>query len=148
MKISQVMSKKLITITKDEPLSKAVDIMIAGKVSGLIVVDGLGNLIGVLSEKDIFKALFPRYKQYFQPNLALNHKAIKKVSMEKLSRPIGKVMSKRIVTIKESDSLAKAASLIIMKKVNRLPVVKGKKLVGIISRRDIYHALLKKELGI
>lgn len=56
-KVKDVMSKKVISIHVDEPLLKAESIMKINDISRLPVVDSKGNLIGIISKGDIFKAL-------------------------------------------------------------------------------------------
>lgn len=56
-KVKNVMSKKVISIHVDEPLLKAESIMKLKDISRLPVVDNKGNLIGIISKGDIFRAL-------------------------------------------------------------------------------------------
>lgn len=57
MKVKDVMSKQLILIREDAPLMKAESVMKTKDVARLPVVDEKGNLIGILTKRDIFKAL-------------------------------------------------------------------------------------------
>ena len=54
---------------------------------------------------------------------------------------VKKVMTHRVVTATETMDVEAAASLMIREGVARLPVMRGKKLVGIITREDIIHAI-------
>lgn len=64
-KVKDVMSKKVISIHVDEPLLKAESIMKINDISRLPVVDSKGNLIGIISKGDIFKALVsPKIKGF------------------------------------------------------------------------------------
>ena len=56
-KVKEVMSRKVISINVDEPLLRAESIMKIKDISRLPVVDGKGNLIGIISKGDIFRAL-------------------------------------------------------------------------------------------
>jgi CBS domain-containing protein len=56
-KVKEVMSKKIIAIHVDEPLLKAESVMKIKNVSRLPVIDSKGNLIGIISKGDIFRAL-------------------------------------------------------------------------------------------
>ncbi len=60
--------------------------------------------------------------------------------------PVSSIMTRKVVTLEEDDSLLKAASTVILKKVKRLPVVRDKKPVGIVSRIDIVETLIKGQL--
>ena len=149
MKIKQVMKKKLISANQDDTIIKGIHLLITNKVSGIAVLDDLGNLAGVFSEKDAFKALFPKHKDWHShTGYVLTEKLLNGISDKKKKIPIKQVMSKRIVTINIDDPIKKAASLMLLKNVNRLPVIENSKIVGIISRRDIYQAILRKEIGL
>ncbi|MCA1989526.1 MAG: CBS and ACT domain-containing protein [Desulfarculus sp.] len=56
LKVKDIMSRKVITITAEETVEKAAVIMLEHKVTGLPVVDG-GRLIGILSQGDVFRVL-------------------------------------------------------------------------------------------
>lgn len=55
IKVSQLMSKKIITVGEDTPLEEAARIMVDNKIGGLPVVDKVGNLVGIITETDLFK---------------------------------------------------------------------------------------------
>ena len=57
MKVKDVMSKQLISIREDAPLMKAESLMKVKHIARLSVVDAKGNLIGILTKRDIFRAL-------------------------------------------------------------------------------------------
>jgi acetoin utilization protein AcuB len=57
LKIRQVMSSPVVTITPETPLEEAARIMADNKIGGLPVVDAGGNLVGIVTETDIFKVL-------------------------------------------------------------------------------------------
>ena len=56
LKIREIMSKDVITVTEDAPLEEAARIMVDNRVSGLPVVDG-DKVLGIITETDIFKTL-------------------------------------------------------------------------------------------
>ena len=57
LKIKQVMSGPVITVTPDTPLEEAARIMADNKIGGLPVVDEKGGLMGIITETDVFKVL-------------------------------------------------------------------------------------------
>ena len=57
LKIADVMTKKPTTVTPETPIEKAAAIMLEKRVEGLPVLDGKGNLVGILTEGDVFRAL-------------------------------------------------------------------------------------------
>lgn len=57
LKIADVMTKKPSTVTPETPIEKAAAVMLEKRVEGLPVLDGKGNLVGILTEGDVFRAL-------------------------------------------------------------------------------------------
>ena len=57
---------------------------------------------------------------------------------------VGEVMSKKLVTVKKSDSLKKAQDIMVEKSIRHLPVIDGKELLGIITESDIRGAFMGK----
>lgn len=56
LKISDIMTHHVITISQDAPIEDAALLMVNRKIGGLPVVDNAGNVVGVITETDIFKA--------------------------------------------------------------------------------------------
>ena len=57
LKLGDIMTKKPFTVTPDTPIEKAALTMLEKRVEGLPVVDAKGNLVGILTEGDVFRAL-------------------------------------------------------------------------------------------
>lgn len=108
--------------TPGQPLSAAASKL--DKVSGLAVVDEKNVVVGVISIKDI-----NRLKKTNTP----------------MSQPVEKHMSSPPIVVREKARVAEAASLMLAKNIHRLPVVDSEgKLIGIVSRTDIFKPLLNR----
>jgi acetoin utilization protein AcuB len=57
LKVENVMSRKVLTVTADEPLINAAQIMLESKISGLPVLDNANQIIGIITESDMFRML-------------------------------------------------------------------------------------------
>jgi acetoin utilization protein AcuB len=57
LKVENVMSRKVLTVTADEPLINAAQIMLESKISGLPVLDNANQVIGIITESDMFRML-------------------------------------------------------------------------------------------
>jgi len=117
-----VMTKEVITVQPDTPVVEAVRLLVKFGISGLPVVDDNKNLVGLLSEKDALQLL-----QASEPALAVSD-----------------YMTKNVVHFDENDSLIEICNCLIEKPFRRVPITSGgKKLVGVISRRDIMKKILE-----
>lgn len=141
------MIKKVITVKSGMTLKQAAEILVKNNISGAPVVDKNGKLIGMISEKDLFRALYPNFRDIITNiKLWFERDGIKNRIEEKKKMTINKIMTEKTVVIDENDPALKAGSLMLTERIHRIPVVKKNKLVGIVSRRDIFRKLLKVDL--
>ena len=132
MFVKDVMNTNITTVSKDISVSKALDIMSNSKFHRLPVVNEEGELIGLLSES-IIKANTPNEAtslSIYELNYLLN-----KFKVED-------IMIKDVYTIGKDDLLEKAAVKLRSHEIGCLPVVEGKKLIGIITHNDIFDAFV------
>ncbi len=120
------MSRRVLTLRKDEPVVAAVMKLVARKVSGAPVVDDDGKLVGILSEFDCMKLL---------ANGSFHHEGVPR------SLKVGDLMSTELHCVEEDADLFAIASLFISKRIRRLPVLSRGKIVGLVSRRDALGAI-------
>jgi CBS domain-containing protein len=144
MVISEVMTRKVVTVDEDTPLKDAAELMLAHRISGLPVVDG-ERLLGVVSETDVlFKeqgASFPRpglLRRFMHPLPAALHR---KVS----ARTAGEAMTSPAISTVGNATVADVAALMLEHGVNRLPVVDGGRLVGIVTRADLVRMFTRSD---
>lgn len=149
MKVKDVMERDVITLKYSDTYESAARVLVRNDFSGAPVVDSDGNLIGIISEKDLFKAIFPNYSDYYtEPEAQMDYEEREKVVQDARLRPIEEFMSKKIWTVNEEDPILKAAALMLARGVFRLPVVEGKKLKGIVTRENIYKNIFRKHLAL
>jgi CBS domain-containing protein len=117
--------------------------MLERKISGLAVVDDAGCLVGIVTEHDLLRdgdpeggTKRPHWLQLIIERTGLNHEAARFHV-----RNVGDVMTRNPVTVTEATPLAEAGRLITERGFKRLPVVRGRELVGIIARADLVQAL-------
>ena len=122
--VRDYMAANLVTFKPQMDLLNAIHLLNENGISGAPVTDSLGNVIGLLSEKDCINAtLKAAYEQHNQ----------------------GKVedfMSRDVHTVEADDSILSVAKLFIDSPYKRYPVIDDNRLVGQISRRDVLRAIL------
>ena len=130
MKVKEIINRELITITPDRTVEDAAKKMIKFGISGLVVTKSGFELLGIITEKDLLRAF------------------VKKGGNKKVSD----VMTKKIVSIKENDTLEDAAKLMVKHNIKRLPVTdkSGETCIGIITATDLmrYEDQLVEKLSI
>jgi CBS domain-containing protein len=122
-----IMQKELITVKKDCTIFDAVKIMVKDKISALPVVDDQMNLVGIITEKDMMKLLY---------------------NFENSKCKVCEFMTEAPITFEPTTSLLDICDCLINSSFRRVPIVSGKKLVGIISRRNVIEYICQNEIQI
>jgi CBS domain-containing protein len=143
MKVSDVMSTEVVTVTADTPLKKAAALMLERGISGLPVVDEDG-LVGVLSETDIL------FKEHTRPDRHglvdwVMHYGEDPPETKLDARFVRDAMTSPAVTVPSGRSVADAATMMLDLGLNRLAVVDGDELVGIVTRSDLMRAFTRSD---
>lgn len=120
MKISDVMTKAAVTDQPGDTLASAARRMWEQQTGSLLVLEG-EDLVGIITERDVLKAVATG------------------VDLE--ATRISEVMTKDLITVDPGTSLREAARIMTDKWIRHLPVLEGRKLVGIASQRDLAGVL-------
>jgi CBS domain-containing protein len=126
VKIREIMSQKVVSISADDTLRIVKEIMEHGSVRHLPVVRR-GELVGVVSQRDLLKASLSNVM-----GLPAEEQSL---FLEGVS--ITEVMSSPPVTIGADASVQEAAKLMAERKIGCLPVLDGEKFAGIVTETDV-----------
>lgn len=142
--VGDIMSCKVVTVKANDSVEEAARLLLKHRISGLPVVDENGNLVGILSESD----LIHRAEPLPSPTLYYGdrQKFLEEMWKVKASK-VREVMTEDVITVSPEEGLGEAASLMLEKGVKRLPVVKGRMVVGMVTRADILKALARNFLS-
>ena len=114
---SDIMTRKVATIRPEASAQEAAQLLDEKRISGAPVIDADSKIIGIITEADI----------------------ISKVDRDGLC--VADIMSHDVIAIGEETPVSEIAALLTERKIKRVPVVCDNKLVGIVSRADIVHAV-------
>lgn len=121
--VKDYMATNLVTLKPDMDVLDAIHLLLRNHISGAPVVDNLGNIVGILSEKDCIKtALTGGYHQ-------------------QRGGKVAEYMTPNVKTIDVSTSMVDLARMFLDDPYRRYPVIDDNRLVGQISRRDVLRAL-------
>jgi len=145
MKIKDIMIKDVTSALADCKLYNLLEILSRHKITGIPVVNKEQEVIGFISQYDVIKTTLPNYLGIVNSGSILaEFIQLSKSLKENSNRPIKDFMRKNVVTVDENDNEVLAADLLIRNKVQRLPVISNKKLVGVITLTDICRMLIKE----
>jgi CBS domain-containing protein len=144
MQISDVMNKNFTRVVLGTTMREAAEILSHTWVSELMVVDDDGELVGVLAEGDMIRAIMPRFEDIILSSGTLYETfgMFMESGHEKAGHVIDEIVIRHPIAVAPSSDVIKAAATMASEKIHRLPVVDDGKLVGTISRADICHAVL------
>ena len=143
MKVSDVMTTEVVTVTPDTPLKKAAALMLERGVSGVPVVEE-GRVVGVLSETDIL------FKEHARPDRQglvdwVTHYGEDPPAAKLDARLVRDAMTTPAVTVRPARTVADTATTMLDLGIDRLPVVDADELVGIVTRRDLVRAFTRTD---
>jgi acetoin utilization protein AcuB len=133
MNVIDIMTAKPVTIHQDKSLRHALELMDQQGCRHLPVLDSLGHLVGVLSDRDCRKALN-------QPELLPEHWQSDALSNQIAVR---RLMTPAPIIIEPTNSAGDAARLMLINHISCLPVMRSETLVGIITKSDLLIAFMK-----
>ena len=150
MRIRDLMTEDVLTIGPEAPLQDVAAILVEHGISGLPVCDAEGNVLGVISEGDIlYKEHDPSEGHVGGPLGWMIDGTLDLVgSIKATALTARKAMTAPAITIAPYRSVADAARLMCERGVNRLPVVEGGRLVGIVTRADLVRAFVRTDAEI
>jgi CBS domain-containing protein len=118
MQAKDIMTRDIITVSPTMPVRTLAMTLIKNQISGAPVAGKNGKIVGVVSEADI---------------------------VAKKGKDVKSIMSKQIISVAEETAVEEIARLMTAQKIKRVPVMRGDKVVGIVSRADIVSAIARGE---
>ncbi len=143
LRARDVMTSPAVTVRPETPLVEAARIMARRRISGLPVVDEGGRLVGIVSEADL---LIKEAGPGGLPLLAFHPQGpppeIRPLLRRYEGRVVAEVMTREVITAHEDTPLHQLAALMARNDVNRIPIVRGGRVVGIVTRNDVLKVFL------
>jgi acetoin utilization protein AcuB len=127
MLVRDVMQTKLITVTPQTTLPEALKLVAQRRIRHLPVVDSGGDLVGIVSDRDLKQAMA-------SPATSLEAHELVYLLNRLL---VEKIMTRTVVTIGPMRPVEEAARLMVQEKIGAVPVIEGGALVGILTETDV-----------
>jgi CBS domain-containing protein len=143
MKASDVMVSNVITIGPDASVQDVANLLLSNRISAVPVVDADGRVLGIVSEGDLINRVdtaTAHRKSWWLDALASND-ALALEYIKTHSRNVSDVMTHDVITASPETSVSEIAALLEKNGIKRVPIVKGGKLIGIVSRANLLQGL-------
>jgi CBS domain-containing protein len=147
MRVVEIMQRAVITVRPEASLREVASLLVEHGISGLPVVDREGVLVGVVSEADfVAKELGVPEHRHRVLELFLGESGADRAELAKADAAIaGEAMTSPAITVDPDASVRDAARIMTDRQINRLPVVSGGRLIGIVSRADLVRAFVRTD---
>lgn len=143
MKAKDVMSCDVVTVGPDASILQAARLMAQKRFSGLPVVDAAGTLVGIVTEGDFLRRIetstVRRRARWIE--FILGPGRLAEEYTHAAGRIVHEVMSREVETVSEDTPLDVVVGLMEKHHVKRVPVLRGDKIVGIVTRKDLLRAV-------
>jgi CBS-domain-containing membrane protein len=143
MKVSDVMTPDVVSVSPDASVAMATRLMLQKRISGVPVINDVGNLVGIVSEGDFLRRAEtgtgrrrPRWIEFFVGPGRLADEYVRLSG-----RKVSDVMTHEVQTVPPDAPLEQVVRLMERHNIKRVPVVDNGKLVGIVTRANLLHAV-------
>jgi CBS domain-containing protein len=126
IKAKDIMTKDVITVTKDETLADIAELMISKRISGFPVLEN-DKIIGIITADDLFLVMD-----------MIKTGEIPENNCESCSPKANFAMSTEAITVSPETNLDEIIALMKYRNIHTLPITSQNKLVGVIGRRDVF----------
>jgi len=150
MYVRNIMTTHVITVLDTMCFTDAAKMFLAYQLSGAPVVNTQNELVGILSEKDLLRAMYPTYENFYvDPNYLLNDEALESIAASAEEKQVSEIMSHRVIMTTPDTHILKIGGQMVATGIHKVPVVdERKRLIGMVSRHDVYRAMLEKAFHI
>lgn len=149
MLAKDIMTRDVIVVSPEDNVNLVMQMLVDNRISGVPVVDSENHLLGVVTEKDLMvkakELKVPFYLTVFDSIIYLENPNKFKEEMKKYTaHRVKDVMTTPVISAEEDTTVSDIVELLTEHNINRVPIVRRGKVVGIVTRNDILKALVKK----
>jgi CBS domain-containing protein len=149
LKVRDAMTPDPVTVLPETPVTDVAKIMIDKEIGGVPVVDGGGELLGIVTESDLIvqdtDVKFPSFVHFLDGYIFVPgsvHRFDEKFR-KSVAATAQDLMTRDVTTVDADDPVEDVATMMSKKKLKRFPVKSGERLVGIITMRDVVKLISK-----
>ena len=142
-----IMTTEVITVKEETPLKELAEILYKNHINGVPVVDDEGLLIGIICESDLVrkdkKLHIPTVVALFDAVFYLeSSKTLEKEIKQISATTVSDLFTREVVTVDEKTPIDEIATIMTQKKIYTIPVMDGKRMVGIVGKGDVIRTFI------
>jgi CBS domain-containing protein len=136
VRVREIMSSPVVTVPPGMPLKEVARVLVTRAISAVPVVDA-GELVGIISEADLVPLeLAPDPRAHLAPVPEASPPAFRIAS---------EAMTRDVIALPEEADIADAGRLMLERRIKSIPVLRGRRVVGIVARRDLLEVLARSD---
>ena len=145
-KVKDFITRDLTSVTEDTPLKEVAELLSLRELIGIPVVNKKNEVTGWISETDIIASIFPEKIKIENPDVIhfMNISQVVKKLTQVGQAMVKDYMVKDVYRVEEDTPASYVVELMLNKDFKRVPVVRDKRLVGVVDRSSLAHILLKE----
>lgn len=145
--VADIMTKDVVTVTRETTVRELAQIFETRRFGSLPVVDADGMLTGIVTASDLIEQgrslHIPTVISLFDWVIPLQGERSLERELQKMTaQTVGEICSTEVITVAPADPVSTAADIMSSHKLHALPVVDGRRLVGMVSRIDIIRNVI------
>ena len=144
MKAKDVMTSTVISVQPNATILQAARQMLQHHISGLPVITQSGEIVGILSEGDFLRrreiATERRHSRWLEFLMGPGKLAVEYAHSH--GRKVAEVMTTEVHTVTEDTTLEDIVELMERRRIKRVPVMRGKKVAGVVTRSNLMRAMV------
>ena len=147
MKAKEIMTTEVITVRRDTTVRDLATLFAERRISSVPVVDEAGDLIGIVSESDLIEQdknlHIPTVVSIFDWVIYLeSDKRFEKELQKMTGQTVGDIYSEEVLSVGPEAPVSEVADIMTRERVQAVPVVEGRRVVGIIGRIDMVRTMI------
>lgn len=147
LKAKDIMTQDVITVKPESTVEDLARLLMDHKISGVPVVDEDMNIIGIVTENDLIKKNkrlhIPTIIRLFDAYFLLDSGKVEEDIKKMVAATVGEIYTKKVVSISEETTLEEIATIMAEQHIHLLPVLRDKKVVGIIGKADVVRSMTR-----
>src|SRR5438067_11141384 len=137
VKVTEIMSRPVVTVSPDASIKQAARLLVEHGISALPVLDAGGALVGIVSEADLVPLeTRPDPRTQATPPAP---------SAGTMPRIVAEVMTRRVLSVRAASEASQAARTMLEAGIKRVPVMSGRKGVGLVRRRNLVRVIARED---
>src|SRR5262249_12175759 len=143
---ADVMASNVITVRPETSVREVANLLLTHRISALPVVDEAGELVGIISEGDLIRRAETdtERRRSWWLELLIGSTPLATEYVKSHARKVADVMQRRVITATPETPLRDIAELLEKNHIKRIPIVKKRKIVGIVCRANLVQALASR----